>query len=124
MHSYYIVLQSKDNLRSRGPDHPRRSVIPSFISSESELADTTPPGIINDAATEPSPSPTPSPSVHDADAKEPSKWSLGSKRPPRCLKKLSSAMREAQSCQGKTTSKRLIIGRSVLIPMKATKAGY
>ncbi|KAJ9268530.1 hypothetical protein DTO212C5_5492 [Paecilomyces variotii] len=93
-------------------DHPRRSVIPSFVSSDSELADTTPPGIINDAATEPSPSPTPSSSVHDADAKEPSKWSLGSKRPPRCLKKLSTAM-----------SKRLIIGRSVLIPMKATKAG-
>ncbi|RWQ97450.1 hypothetical protein C8Q69DRAFT_504117 [Paecilomyces variotii] len=74
-------------------DHPRRSVIPSFVSSDSELADTTPPGIINDAATEPSPSPTPSSSVHDADAKEPSKWSLGSKRPPRCLKKLSTAMR-------------------------------
>ncbi|KAJ9244173.1 hypothetical protein DTO169E5_2161 [Paecilomyces variotii] len=73
-------------------DHPRRSVIPSFVSSDSELADTTPPGIINDAATEPSQSPTPSSSVHDADAKEPSKWSLGSKRPPRCLKKLSTAM--------------------------------
>ncbi|KAJ9195782.1 hypothetical protein DTO164E3_6617 [Paecilomyces variotii] len=52
---------------------PCRSVIPSSVSSDSELGDPTPPGsamknpiIINDAASEPSSSASPSPSTDDS----------------------------------------------------------